>query len=85
MALKKNVSVEIASKNVVFENAYIRVSHVSASKAQANAEVEVQDKKNGGVIKRDMVSFTPTMDSNFIAQAYLHMKTLAEYADAEDC
>jgi hypothetical protein len=37
-------------------------------------------------VKKESYQFTPNMNSdNFIKQAYLHLKSLPEFADAVDC
>jgi hypothetical protein len=62
---------------------YIKVERVSGSKESATAEVSF---KAEGFSGAKSYPFEPTMDgSNFISQAYAHLKTLPEFADAEDC
>jgi len=63
-------------------NCYIKVEAVSGGKDNVVASV---------LFKSDTVAFTktyefvPDMDgSNFIKQAYEHIKTLAEFVNAED-
>lgn len=85
MALKKTVSINVSGQDVEFADAYIRVAHINASKHHANAQIDVMTAPDGNVIKRDNVSFEPTMDSNFITQAYQKMKTVPEYQGATDC
>ena len=85
MALKKTVIVDVSGQSVTFPDAYIRVNHVGASKYMANAQIEILTEPNGGIIKHGNVSFVPTMESNFIAQAYNKLKTLPEYQNAIDC
>jgi hypothetical protein len=96
MALKKNITID---GNVLFVTAagtidrgveqvelkdcYIKVEGVSASKEIASASVSLT--KDALSIAR-AYEFVPTMDGgNFIAQAYEHLKTLPEFADAVDC
>lgn len=64
-------------------NAYIKVLAVSGSKEKLNITVLSSD---GNVNFYQNYSFTPDLDGhNFIKQAYLHLKTLPEFADATDC
>ena len=63
-------------------NCYIKVEAVSGGKDNAVASV---------LFKSDTVSFTKTYEfvpnmngSNFIKQAYGHIKTLSEFSNAED-
>lgn len=64
-------------------DAIIKVISVVATKDQISATVQFS---NGKSQFAKIYAFTPDMDgSNFIAQAYEHLKTLLEFADAEDC
>lgn len=65
---------------------YCRVAFVSGDKLQLTAEVEMIDDQMGSPIDRKQYQFIPDLEgSNFIAQAYEHLKTLPEFAAAEDC
>ena len=67
-------------------DSYIRVSRLDGSKAGLSFFV---DYLNGDAfVKREVFQFKPSVEdgaTNFIAQAYEHMKTLPEFADAVDC
>lgn len=66
-----------------FDNAYIKVATVNGTKEMIEAVVET-DLGNGSILK-DSVFFVPNLNgTNFIKQAYEHMKTMPDYADAED-
>jgi len=66
--------------------AYVRIDKVNGSKNAMNASVGFyKDNAEGELIKAEGFAFTPTLDSNFIAQAYAHLKTLPEFAGAIDC
>jgi len=95
MALRKSISIE-GVVNVMTEhgpipdgrksvslNAYVKVESVSANKNSAQASVSFTD--GAKAITKSYV-FSPNMDGdNFIKQAYAHLKTLPEFAGAEDC
>jgi hypothetical protein len=86
MALKKTMTIQTEyGVDIEIVNTYIVVSNINGGKNNLNAEIQWKKDQMGFPVKTEYVSFVPSMDSNFIAQAYLHMKTLAEYADAEDC
>jgi hypothetical protein len=97
MALRKIIEAEgtafIQSPVGVIENgtqkvsfsAYVKVNSVSGNKNQINATVHfagdsVQFTKQYQV----PVSIEPS-SANFIEQVYKHLKTLPEFAGAEDC
>lgn len=69
---------------LIAENVYIKVADISGNKNQMSFSV-------AGAIGDVQVfsaayTFTPDLNGeNFIAQAYTHLKTLPEYADAVDC
>lgn len=64
---------------------YIRVSHVAGGKNQQTATV-TSIEVGGSTVREDLVTFDPDLDGpNFIKQAYEHLKTLPEFAGAEDC
>ena len=86
MAIKQNLNVQYHNKTVVFENCYYKVSQVSASKEKAVANVHAMTENGGSVIDRKEYIFVPDLNgTNFIAQAYEHLKTLPEFAGATDC
>jgi hypothetical protein len=48
--------------------------------------IEIYANVNGEQIQRVVSTFIPSLDeSNFIRQAYQHLKTLPEFAGAVDC
>ena len=62
---------------------YVKVNQVNGTKNSVVAEV-IFFVENVSKIKN--YSFTPNMNGeNFIKQAYLHLKTLPEFAGAQDC
>jgi hypothetical protein len=70
------------------KNAYWRVDNVFATKEHASCTVSVNrnDENYFVPVAVKQYNFTPKLiDKNFIAQAYDHLKTLPEFADAKDC
>jgi len=65
---------------------YIKVESVTGDKASIKAAVTFKDEATGEHLMRKDYNFAPSMDGgNFIAQAYLHLKSLPEFAGAADC
>ena len=86
MALEKTITVSDGlGQDAVISNAYIRVDSVSGGKDSLSILVNSYKDKNLAPIKTSRFLFKPTMDSNFIAQSYNHLKTLPEFAGATDC
>ena len=87
MALTKQISVvSNFGDSVSFDEAYIKVDSLTGNKEQMRAYVSTYKKENEQIISRKNYSFTPNLNGkNFIAQAYAHLKTLDEFADANDC
>lgn len=68
---------------VVDKEAYIKVVSVSGTKDDVSANVETRTDIGSSY---SLIAFKPDMDgANFIKQAYEHMKTLPEFAGAQDC
>jgi len=67
------------------KNGYLRISDFSGSKNGILFVLSYQAITGETALTTKQFSFTPSMDSNFIAQAYLYLKTLPEFADAIDC
>jgi hypothetical protein len=64
-------------------DAYVKVATVAGSKDNLAASVLFS---GSGFSFEKSFTFTPDLDGgNFIKQAYLHLKTLSEFADATDC
>lgn len=88
VAGKETVSTEFgvfSSQDVTvnLHNAYIKVESVSGGKDNVTATVST---KIGENVKTKFYHYKPNLDgSNFIKQAYEHLKTLPEFADAVDC
>jgi hypothetical protein len=91
VALLKDLNLE---SGLYAHNAYHRISEVSGSKTQIRIDVLAyasQDKYTNGGTPIDIAksySFVPDIADNapnFIKQGYLYLKTLPEFANAEDC
>lgn len=74
------------------ENAYCRIAYVAGDKRSMNVRINCFKSKeaadNGQHAHLVSVSFSPDMTEgakNFVAQAYDHLKTLPEFANAKDC
>ena len=86
MALKKRLIKTITGFDgeLIANDAYFKVSSISGGKNGLSALVT-------GVVAGNQVYaqehfFEPNLNGeNFIKQAYEHIKTLEEFADAEDC
>jgi len=98
MAIKKSLTVSgmgyVAFENSYFETGetlfntgllYIKVESVNGTKDSVCANVSYTDQSKSKKLLEKSFSFTPNMDSNFIAQAYNHLKALPEFAGAVDC
>lgn len=67
----------------VLKDAYVKVDTVSGSKEQQKIAVIISQGENEFV---KHYSFTPDLKgTNFIKQAYEHLKTLPEFEGAVDC
>jgi hypothetical protein len=87
MALKQQESVNVKLVGDVQVTSYIRVSNITGNKNEIVASVIFhKDDTNGEAFKAGNYKFTPDMSGgNFIKQAYDHIKSLPEFADAIDC
>ena len=96
MALQKNIKITgkalLQSDGFLIQNievekqidSYIKVSNVNGNKN--NIEFIVSYLNDNVEIGFKKFNFAPVLNGdNFIKQAYLHLKTLPEFADAVDC
>lgn len=68
------------------EPLYWKVDRVESTKNSASAIFNAYNKKDGSVVDGTVVKFSPDLNGdNFIKQAYEHIKTLPEFANAKDC
>jgi hypothetical protein len=88
MALQKTITIRDSLDELrEIPNAYIKVQAVSGGKDQMVADVIFfKDSAEGKRLKNAGYVFKPMLDGdNFIKQAYTHLKTLPEFAGAQDC
>jgi hypothetical protein len=87
MALSKTLTLQNNfGADTTLPNVYIKVFRVNGSAARVVAEVQLLSGPSGYLYKADAYEFAPDLDGpNFIKQAYSHLKTLPEFADATDC
>ena len=86
MALEKHAFFERKGfeGKLIAKNAYWKIEQVSGNKNSMS--VEICATVNGEQVERFVSVFTPNLDGkNFIAQAYEHLKTLPDFANAIDC
>jgi hypothetical protein len=86
MALKKSIIHKVPLMGEQTFIAYVRVDKVNGSKNAMNASVGFyKDNAEGELIKAEGFEFIPSLESNFIKQAYDHLKTLPEFSGSIDC
>ena len=88
MALKQTYIANYCSKQVIFEDAYIKIVNTNGDKELQNVEVATYDSNQQYILDKTNYSFTPDVSDtapNFIKQGYEYLKRLEEYADAVDC
>jgi len=82
MALKKTYQRD----GVTITDAYIKVGNINGTKNWFSFTVEIKGNAEAPAVMEETHSFAPSMDGgNFVKQAYDYLKTLPEYAGAEDC
>jgi hypothetical protein len=86
MALLHNLQIEIGSKQVNFDNAYIRVVEYEGDKSEMMLLVSWSESASGSKLKQAVYKCPVNLDGeNPMRQAYLYLKTLPEFAEATDC
>lgn len=87
MALQANITTTVRLVGEITVAAYVRVSRISGNASRLDLLVEAfKNNKDGELVDTRSMSFVPVLDGdNFIRQAYLHLKTLPEFAGATDC
>jgi hypothetical protein len=87
MALQKTVTLTTNfGTDAEFTNAYVCVDSVKVEKNFAQALVQTHKEKDGQVLEQKGYSFEYAINGlNPIAQTYIYLKTLPEFAGAVDC
>lgn len=86
MALSIDKTISISGKDVTFPASYAKVTSIQGTKNAIVACFEFRPDDAGVPFAWGAHSFAPALDGdNFIRQAYLHLKTLPEFAGATDC
>jgi hypothetical protein len=77
-------NIENGTQRVSF-SAYVKVVEISGNKTQVIANVKFTGETQQFHKQYPVPVSVEANASNFIAQAYAHLKTLPEFAGAEDC
>jgi len=89
MALQKTVSLKNnLGEQTIVENCYIKVDQVIFNKYQSLGIIQFKKSKNGNVMQINNFQFESKVGTNekdAIAQGYDYLKSLPDFADAEDC
>lgn len=86
MALSIDKTITVATRDIEFQAAYVKVTSIQGTKTRVNAAYEFRTATDGVGFAWGESEFVPDMNGpNFIRQAYLHLKTLPEFANAVDC
>ena len=88
MALKADFTKTEQNFNgsLVAKNVYWKIDNVAGNKQKCKITVGAYVEPNERMLGNLEFYFVPKMnDSNFIAQAYEHLKTLSEFSGATDC
>jgi len=86
MALLHNLQIEIGSKQISFDNAYIKVIEYEGDKSEMMFLVSWSESASGSKLKQAAYKCPVNLNGeNPMRQAYLYLKTLPEFAEATDC
>lgn len=87
MALQKNITIKSnLGIETQFNNTYIKVARVECTKQENNFLIELKKDSNSDPYQLQYINASYDINGeNPIKQAYLHLKTLPEFADATDC
>jgi hypothetical protein len=88
MAIKTHFTIKQAGVDspAVINNAYCRVESVNGDKNFVVADIGVYSADQSSKVSAMRATFKPDMaGGNFIAQAYVHMKSMDEFKNGEDC
>lgn len=86
MALSQSLSMKVGSRSVQFDNAYARVSEYHGTKSRMSFVVAWSETPGTDMLRQDTYMCDLDINGeNPVRQAYLHLKTLPEFANAVDC
>lgn len=86
MALQHDIYIEVGSKQVSFLGTYAKVTEFHGNKSSMTFVVSWSESAGTPAIRQSTYGCSVNLDGeNPIRQAYLHLKTLPEFADAVDC
>lgn len=87
MALSYDKTITVAGRDITFQSAYAKITSVQGSKDRITACVEIRTDAVGEPITYTASTFDHDCESpdGVFRQAYLHLKTLPEFANAVDC
>jgi hypothetical protein len=87
MALSKTISKHIPLVGTIDVQSYCKVVELRGGKDLMSAMMEARQGSSAGeLVDVFHAQFIPDLSGpNFIAQAYLHLKSLPEFAGATDC
>jgi hypothetical protein len=77
-------NVNIGKEKAVL-NAYCKITNLTSNKNAGRVVVNCVDGENKLIKQYEVPLSTEDNAPNFIKQAYLHLKTLPDWADATDC
>ncbi|NBW16332.1 MAG: hypothetical protein EBR82_50960 [Caulobacteraceae bacterium] len=81
MALKQTFEFN----GVEVPNGYLKVTDFAGSKLSIGFSLAYKASAEHDAIKIERFNFVPTMDKNFIQQAYEHLKELPQFENASNC
>lgn len=86
MALTHDITIDVASKQVQFPGAYAKVTEYHGDKSRMTFVVIWSEVAGAATIRQATYGCAVDLEgNNQIRQAYLHLKTLPEFANATDC
>jgi hypothetical protein len=87
MALTKTITIKNNfGEDSEFTNAYLRIERIEGTRHLISVQLGFYKEGGKEFLMNSSFSITPDLDGpNFIKQAYEHLKTLPEFADAVDC
>ena len=87
MALHTHIDTNVRLVGEITVPSYVRVARIHGNASRMDMFIEsFKNDKDGELVDTRSMSFVPVLEGdNFIRQAYLHLKTLPEFANAVDC